>query len=79
MRGEQRSGVLRWGSELTLSRRVQEGFLEEVMLKLNLRTCKDWREREKEGRREEIWHWWKRLSVHKTTRRADGTQCVVSP
>lgn len=34
MRGEQRSGVLRWGSELTLSRRVQEGFLEEVMFDL---------------------------------------------
>lgn len=43
---------LRWGSELTLSRRVREGFLEEVMLKLNLTTCKDWREREgrKKGR-----------------------------
>lgn len=52
MRGEQSSGVLRWGSELTLSRRVREGFLEEVMLKLNLTTCKDWREREgrKKGR-----------------------------
>lgn len=47
MRGEQSSGVLRWDSEFTLSRQVQEGFLEEVMLKLNLRMCRNWRERRK--------------------------------
>lgn len=34
-------------SEFTLSRQIQEGFLEEVMLKLNLRMCKNWRERSK--------------------------------
>lgn len=44
------------------------------MLTLNLRICKNWRER----RREKICHWWKRLSICHSARSTEGTQCGVS-
>lgn len=47
------------------------------MLTLNLRMCKNWRER-RTRRREKICHWRKRLSICYSARSTEGTQGGVS-